>query len=167
MSEDLTSLHKLFVHELKDVASAEAQLVKALPKMAKNANSEELREAFETHLAETQNQLKLVKGLLDSLGETEGEECVAMKGIIEEGEKLLKMHGDESVQDAALIAAAQKAEHYEIATYGTLRSWAELMGLDEAASVLDEILEEEAATDEKLTALAESINAEAPMSDGE
>ena len=155
-------LHKLFIHELKDVCSAEKQLTQALPKMAKAAESSELREAFENHLDETKKHYEKIVKLLESFDSTQGrEKCVGMAGIIEEGEKLIKKHPDPIVLDAGLIASAQKAEHYEIASYGTLRAWAELMGHTKAVSVFDSILEQELAADETLTEVSETVNSQA------
>ena len=158
----LESLHDLFVDELKDIYNAENQLTKALPKMAKAAASDELRTAFESHLEETENQIARLEKIFKKLGESpKGKRCKAMVGLVEEGKELIETDGEEPVKDAALIAAAQKVEHYEIASYGTLRTYAQLLGYDDAANLLQETLDEEAATDEKLTGLAQNINAEA------
>jgi ferritin-like metal-binding protein YciE len=158
----LSTLHDLFIHELQDVASAEAQLVKALPKMAKAVKNPELREAMEEHLEETKNHLKIVTEMLKAFDADRGDvTCEAMKGLIEEGENLLKEDADPAVLDAAIIAAAQKIEHYEIATYGTLRAWADQLEETDAAESLDGILSEETATDERLTAIAETANQQA------
>jgi len=161
----LESLHDLYVEELKDLYSAETQLIKALPKMAKAASSESLREAFQEHLDVTKQQLERLDQIFEGLGKSpKGKKCVAMEGLIEEGSELIsqKKDIDPVVLDAGLIGAAQKVEHYEIAGYGTVRTYAKLLGEDEAAELLQETLNEEAETDEKLTALAESeINLEA------
>jgi ferritin-like metal-binding protein YciE len=158
----MPTLFELFLHELKDVASAEGMLVEALPKLAEAANSDDLRGAIENHLEETRQQRNTIHRLLDGFGSDVGRtKCVAMAGIIEEGQKLMKEKADESVRDAAIIASAQKAEHYEIATYGTLRAWAEQLGLEEAAATLDVILEEESAANETLTQIARRVNQEA------
>lgn len=155
-------LHDLFIHELKDVASAEKQLTSALPKMAKAAENSELRQAFEDHLKETEQHYTKVVNLLESFDSTKGrEKCQGIAGIIEEGEKLMKEDAEPAVRDAALITSAQKAEHYEIASYGTLRSWAKTLGYTEAAKVFDEIIEEEGAADKKLMKLAKSLNPKA------
>lgn len=159
----LESLENLFVHELKDLLSAEKQLVKALPKMAKGANSEALRAGFEEHLEQTKGHVERLEKIFDLLGKTaRAEHCKAMEGLIEEGSDLLKEEGSPSVKDAALIGAAQRVEHYEIAAYGTLRTLAQLLGQEEAAELLQETLDEEKQADEKLTELAMSeINPEA------
>lgn len=156
------SLHELFIHELQDVASAEEQITKALPKMIKAAESEALAQALDDHLQETKAQLERVVELLRAFGESRGRtKCAGMAGILAEGEEMLKEKAGAAVQGAAIIAAAQKVEHYEIATYGTLKAWAERMGHREAIDVIDEILAEEKAADEKLSAIAEAINEEA------
>jgi ferritin-like metal-binding protein YciE len=159
----LESLENLFVHELKDLLSAEKQLVKALPKMAKGANSEALRAGIEEHLEQTKGHVERLEKIFGLLGKTaRAETCKAMEGLIEEGSDLLKEEGSPSVKDAALIGAAQRVEHYEIAAYGTVRTLAQLLGQDEAAELLQETLDEEKETDEKLTELAMSeINPEA------
>lgn len=150
-------LHELFLDELADVLSAEQQLTKALPKMAKAAESEELRQAFEDHLAETQDHISRLEEVAEGLGEKlKRKTCAAMKGLIEEAQDLMKEEKDSSALDAALIAAAQKVEHYEIASYGTLCAWAKQMGHQDALETLAETLEEEKAADEKLTTIAES-----------
>ena len=162
----LESLEDLFLDELKDLYNAETQLTKALPKMAKAAASEELRTAFENHLAETEKQIERLEHIFEELDESpKGKRCKAMVGLIEEGKELIEADGDDAVKDAALIAAAQKVEHYEIAGYGTVRTYAQLLGNKQAADLLQETLDEEAATDEKLTELAQSINAEAQAAD--
>jgi len=161
----IQSLHDLYVEELKDLYSAENQLVKALPKMAKAANSESLKAGFQEHLEVTKQHVERLDQIFDKLGKSpRGKKCVAMEGLIEEGSEIIshKKEMDPSVLDAALIGAAQKVEHYEIAGYGTVRTFAKLLGEDEAAELLQETLNEEAETDEKLTALAETeINIEA------
>lgn len=158
----LESLHDLFVDELKDLYNAENQLVKALPKMAKAAASEELRTAFEEHLEETENQVERLETIFKQLDESpKGKKCQAMAGLIEEGKEMIDADAEDAVRDAALIAAAQRVEHYEIAGYGTVRTYAQLLGLDDAAQLLQETLEEEAAADEKLNDLSKNINAEA------
>jgi len=148
----------LFLDELADVYNAEQQLTKALPKMAKAAKSEELREGFEMHLQETENQIQRIEQVAETLGESiKRKTCKAMRGLIEEGSELMQEKKGSAALDAALIAAAQKVEHYEIASYGTLCAWAKQMNHHEALELLHETLEEERATDEKLTQLAEDL----------
>ncbi len=152
-----TDLHELFLDELADILSAEQQLLKALPKMAKAAQSEELADAFNSHLEETREHASRMEQVFESLGEkAESKTCKAMKGLLEEGEELMKEEKDSSALDAALIAAAQKVEHYEIASYGTVIAWATQMGHEDAAEILRQTLDEEKAADEKLTSIAES-----------
>lgn len=163
---EIDNLRELLVDELRDIYSAENQLVKALPKMAKKAASEELRAAFETHLGETQNQIERLTQIFDRLGKKPtGKTCAAMKGLLEEAKELMGEDMEDDVMDAALIAAAQKVEHYEIASYGTVRTWAKVLKDTETMRALQETLDEEGATDKKLTKLASVINLEA--SDGE
>jgi len=151
-------LHELFLDELADVYNAEQQLIKALPKMAKAAESDELREALESHLQETEEQARRLEQVAEGLDESiKRKTCAAMKGLIEEANDLLKEQKDSSALDAAIIAAGQKVEHYEIASYGTLISWARQMGHDDAVSLLEETLDEEKQADEKLTSVAESV----------
>jgi len=158
----LESLHDLFVDELKDLYNAENQLTKALPKLAKAAASDELRTAFEKHLKETEHQVERLETIFEQLeASPKGKRCKAMAGLIEEGKEMMEADGEEAVKDAALIAAAQRVEHYEIAGYGTARTFAQLLGFDEAADLLQETLDEEAAADKKLTEIAEKINVEA------
>src|SRR5689334_6488528 len=165
----LDTLKKLYVEELRDVYNAEQQLVKALPKMAKGASSDELREALETHLDETKGHVERLEQIFEGLDESpKGKTCKAMKGLVEEGSEILEEKGEDSVLDAGIIAAAQKVEHYEIATYGTLRTWADLLNQDEAAELLQETLDEEGEADKKLNDLAEEIvNPEALLEDEE
>jgi len=159
----LESLRELLVDELKDLYSAENQLVKALPKMAKAAASPELKAAFEEHLEETKGQVDRLVTIFEQLeGSPKGKKCKAMEGLIEEGSEFIDADGEDSVKDAALICAAQKVEHYEIASYGCARTFATLLGLDEVAELLQETLDEEGNADKKLTELAETvINVEA------
>jgi ferritin-like metal-binding protein YciE len=159
----LDSLDDLFVHELKDLLSAEKQLVKALPNMAKGASSETLKEAFENHLEQTKGHVERLEQIFEVLGKSaRAEHCKAMEGLITEGSDLLEEEGDATVKDAALIGAAQRVEHYEIAAYGTTRTLAELLGQDQAVNLLQQTLDEEKETDEKLTELAHSeLNVEA------
>lgn len=158
----LKTFHQLFIHELRDLASAEEQILKALPKMIKAAGSEQLSQALEEHRGETETHLRSVLELLDSFGETRGRvKCAGIAGIIAEGDEKLKDKGDPDVLDAAIIASAQKVEHYEIASYGTARAWAALMEHQDAVGVLDGILSQEKAADRNLTKLSKSINVDA------
>ncbi|MGL4609916.1 MAG: ferritin-like domain-containing protein [Trueperaceae bacterium] len=150
----------LYVEQLRDLYSAEDQLVDALPKMAQAAHSSELREGFEMHLEQTRQQRDQVEQLITQMGEkTSGHTCKGMKGIIAEGQETIDNHkkSDPAIADAALIAAAQRVEHYEIAGYGSARSLAEMMGEGEAVQVLDRIAKEEGETDHKLTDLAQNL----------
>ena len=160
---EIDSLRKLYVEELKDLYSAEKQLVQALPKMAKKASNEQLRRAFEEHLQVTQGQVERLERIFQSLDKAaRGKKCKAMEGLIEEGKEMMGEDMEPDVMDAALIAVAQKVEHYEIASYGTVRTWAELIGDSEAAKLLQQTLDEEGEADKKLTQLAETtINVEA------
>jgi len=157
------SLEKLYVDQLRDIYDAENQLVRALPKMAKAASSPELRMAFEDHLEKTRGHVRRLDEIFRSLGHpSKGKSCKAMVGLIEEGEEILQSNSDPSVKDAGLIAAAQKVEHYEIASYGTLRTFAEFRGDRQAAQSLQETLDEEYEADKTLTQVAESqINVQA------
>ncbi|HUQ50169.1 MAG TPA: ferritin-like domain-containing protein [Terriglobales bacterium] len=158
----MESLQELYVQGLKDLYSAEKQLVKALPKMAKAATSNELRKGFQDHLKETEGQVQRLEEIFAELGASpRGKKCVGMEGLIEEGKELMEEDLDPEVLDAGLIAAAQHVEHYEIAGYGCARTYAELLGYEDAAKLLQESLDEEKAADEKLSGLAESINVEA------
>jgi ferritin-like metal-binding protein YciE len=151
-------LHELFLEELADVYNAETQITKALPKMAKAAESDELRQAFEEHLQQTEEQISRLDQVFESLGETmKRKTCKGMQGLIEEGKEVMEEQKGSAAIDAALIAAAQKVEHYEIATYGTLCAWAEQMGHQEALELLKQNIDEEETTDERLTELAESL----------
>lgn len=162
------TLHEMLVDEIKDLYHAEKQLTKALPKMAKAANHEDLREAFEMHLEETHEQITRLEEVFEALGEkVKAKPCAGMAGIIEEGQDTMKEDAEGAVMDAALIAAAQRAEHYEIGAYGTCVEWARLLGLDEVASLLEATLEEEKAADQKLTALAESEINQAAVAEGQ
>ena len=159
----LNSIENLFVHELKDLLSAEKQLVKALPKMAKGANNSALQSAIKEHLEQTKGHVERLEKIFELLGKSpRAEHCKAMQGLIEEGSDLLDEDGAPTVKDAALIGAAQRVEHYEIAAYGTARTLAEMLGQNEAVDLLQQTLDEEKTTDEKLTELATSeINPEA------
>jgi ferritin-like metal-binding protein YciE len=154
----MTNLEDLLKTDLKDMLNAENQIARALPKMIKSATNEQLREAFEMHLEETKGHVERVEQVMELLGmPVKGKTCKAMQGIIEEGKEVMEEDADDEVMDAALIGAAQKVEHYEIATYGTLCTYAELLGLGEAKKLLGQNLEEDKATDEKLTELAEAV----------
>lgn len=157
------SLHDLFVHELKDIYSAEKQLLTALPKMIEAATTSELKEAFEEHLEVTKGQVDRLEQVFSIIDLTpQARTCEAMKGLISESQDLIKETTNSVVRDAALIVAAQKVEHYEIATYGCLRTFANVLGYEDAVDLLQETLEEEVEADEKLTAIAESsINEDA------
>ena len=157
----LATLHDLMVHELKDLYSAEKQLVQALPRMAKAASSDELRQAIENHLTETEEQVTRIEQVLESFGESpRGQKCEGMEGLIEEGKTLLKEEADPDVMDAGIIVAAQKVEHYEIASYGAVCEYARIMGHTEALALLEQTLEEEKNADQLLNQLAEGgINA--------
>lgn len=154
----LNSLHALYLDALKDVYNAENQIIKALPKMAKTATLPALKDSFMHHLEVTREQAARVEQLFEMNGmRPKGKKCVAMEGLINEGKEMMAEDAEPPVMDAALIAAAQKIEHYEIAAYGTLRTWAHVMGHHDQASLLQEILDEERHTDERLTNLAESM----------
>src|SRR4051812_4204140 len=159
----MEDLQDLFVDQLKDLYSAENQLIKALPKMAKAATSDELKQAFQTHLEETKGHAERLQQIFQKLGsKPTGKKCKAMEGLIEEGKEMMGEDAEPEVMDAGLIAAAQRVEHYEIAGYGTVRSYAKLLGDDESARLLQQILDEEGKTDKLLTQIAEeSINIEA------
>jgi ferritin-like metal-binding protein YciE len=153
---DNGSLHDAFIDELRDSYDAEKQLIKALGKLAKAASSPVLKEAFRSHLEETQGHVERLEQVFASLDEkVRGKHCDGIAGIIEEGKSVMEEDFDEATMDACLIAAGQRAEHYEMAAYGTLVAWARVMGHDEAADLLQETLDEEKAADEKLSSLAE------------
>jgi ferritin-like metal-binding protein YciE len=162
---DAGTLHDAFLDELRDAYDAEKQLTKALPKLAKAASSGELRAAFESHLKETQGHVQKLEDVFASLEEkVRGKHCAGIGGIIEEGKSVMEEQFDEATMDACLIASGQRAEHYEMAAYGTLVAWAKAMGHDAAADLLEQILDEEKAADAKLTALAKGgINEEAAV----
>lgn len=156
---ELETLHDLYIHELKDLYSAEKQLIKALPKMAKAATDSKLAAGFTKHLAETEVHAERLEALLKSHEETtRGPKCKGMEGLLKEGADMIEEEADDDVRDAGLISAAQRVEHYEIAGYGTARTYAELLGDKKGAKVLQQTLNEEAATDEKLTVAAKKIN---------
>jgi ferritin-like metal-binding protein YciE len=159
---DLTSLEALYIAELKDLYSAEKQLIKALPKMAKAATSKELKQGFAHHLKQTRGHVTRLEKVFAAIDASpRGKKCIAMEGLIKEGEELTKEESEPEVLDAALIAAAQKVEHYEIAGYGCVRTYAQLLGDQKSADLLQQTLNEEAETDETLTGLAQNINVEA------
>ena len=162
---NLETLKELYVNELRDLYNAENQLIKALPKMAKGASSDELKEAFGKHLEQTKGHMQRLEQVFEELGEKpKGKTCQAMKGLIEEGSEVLKADGEDSVLDAAIIVAAQKVEHYEIASYGSVRTFAQLLGQDKSAELLQQTLDEESEANELLNKLAEDIvNPEALM----
>jgi ferritin-like metal-binding protein YciE len=158
----ITTLEVAYVEQLRDIYSAETQLVKALPKMAKAANDEELKNGFEEHLEQTKEHVSRLEEIFEELDEKPtGKKCAAMAGLVAEGQETISEDATPEVKDAMLIAAAQRIEHYEIAAYGTVKTFANLLGHEDAAKILEETLQEEVDTDEKLTQAAESINMEA------
>ncbi|HEX4141724.1 MAG TPA: ferritin-like domain-containing protein [Candidatus Methylacidiphilales bacterium] len=158
----ITNLRDVFVEQLKDLYNAEQQLVKALPKMAKAATSADLAQGFEEHLEQTKGHVNRLEEIFKKLDQKpSGKKCKAMEGLIKEGAETIGEDATDAAKDALLIAAAQRVEHYEIAGYGTVKTYADLLGEDEAAELLAETLQEEKDTDEKLTEAAESINAAA------
>ncbi|HEY3780707.1 MAG TPA: ferritin-like domain-containing protein [Fimbriimonadaceae bacterium] len=164
----LTSLNELLIEELKDLYSAEKQLTAALPKMAKKASSPELQQAFQSRLEETKGHVERLEQVCQMLEEKPtGKVCKAMKGLVEEAQEVLEEEGDPSVIDAALIASAQRVEHYEIAGYGCVITFAEILGLDDCAEILKQTFEEEEQADKKLTSIAKTINAGAPQEEAE
>lgn len=159
---EIDTLRKLYVEELKDLYSAENQILKALPKMAKKASNPELKAGFEEHLKQTQVHVERLEVIFEALGKSpKGKKCKGMEGLLEEGKEVMEEDMDEETLDAALIAAAQRVEHYEIAGYGTVRTYAQLLGEKDAAKLLQTTLDEEGDTDKKLTVLAGNINVEA------
>lgn len=161
-------LKELYIDELKDLYNAENQLVKALPKLAKASSSDELRQGFEEHLEQTKGHVQRLEEIFEMLGESpKGKKCAGMEGLVEEGSEVTKEDFEGSVMDAALIGAAQRVEHYEIAAYGTARALAETLGENDHAGLLAATLAEEKETDEKLTALAREINQDALGGDQE
>jgi ferritin-like metal-binding protein YciE len=162
------SLRQLYVNELKDLYNAETQLVKALPKMAKASSNAELRQGFEEHLRQTSEHVSRLEQIFDMLGEkATGKKCLGMDGLVKEGAEVMSEDYEGAVMDAAIIGAAQRVEHYEIAAYGTVRTFAEILGENEHVSLLEQTLEEEKQTDEKLTQLAEEINSQAAQAEQE
>lgn len=162
------SLQELYLGELRDLYDAEHQIIKALPKMISKTSSEELKSALTEHLEVTRRQAERLEQIFENMGEkAKAQKCKGMAGVIEEGSELLKEAEDEDVRDAAIIASAQKVEHYEMAGYGTVRTWATLLGEDDAVNLLEETLNEEKEADQKLTEIAESINIEAREGESE
>jgi len=158
----ISTLEDAYIEQLRDLYNAETQLVKALPKMAKAAHSEELKNGFLEHLEQTKGHVSRLEQIFEELDEKpSGKKCQAMAGLVEEGAETIDEDAAPAVKDALLIAAAQRVEHYEIAGYGTVKTFAETLGHDEAAKLLEETLQEEVDTDEKLTEAAQTINAEA------
>ncbi len=154
----LETVKDLYIHELKDLYSAEKQIIKALPKMVKAATNQALADGFSQHLEETKEHAVRLEKILDGLGVSpRGPKCKGMEGLLEEGAEMIEEEADEEVRDAGLIAAAQRVEHYEMAGYGCARAYAELVGDKEGATLLQTTLEEEGATDKKLTQLAKSV----------
>ena len=165
----MDSLEDLLHDEIKDIYDAEKQLTKALPKLAKKASNDELREAFEAHLAETETHIERLERAFKQLGmPARGKKCEGMQHLIAEGNEMIAECEDDDTRDAVMIAAAQKVEHYEIASYGTIRTWSNLLGHQDLAALFEETLEEEKAADQKLTGIAESfVNAAAAREDDE
>ena len=160
----ITTLHELFIDQLRDLYSAENQLTKALPEMAEAANDPLLKRGFQAHLEETKVHVARLEQIFNQFGEKPtGKTCRAMEGLIKEGKETINENATPEVKDAALIAAAQRVEHYEIAGYGVVRTYANLMGHDAAATVLQSTLDEEANTDKKQTAVAETLNVQVPL----
>ncbi len=158
----MNSLEEVFVDKLKDIYDAERRITRALPKMAKAAANEDLANAFREHLEQTQGHIQRLEQIFDQLDQSAGRKpCHGVMGILEEGQEMMEKDAPEPLMDAALIAGAQEVEHYEMAAYGTLRSWAEVLGRNDAAKLLQQTLEEESETDEKLTKLAEQVNPQA------
>jgi ferritin-like metal-binding protein YciE len=159
MTMQKDSLQELYIDELKDLYSAETQMVKALPKMAKAAANDQLRQAFEEHLRQTSEHVSRLEQIFEQIGEKpNGKKCLGMEGLVKEGSEVMKEDYSDQVKDAGIIGAAQRVEHYEIAAYGTVRTFAELLGESEHVSLLEETLNEEKQADEKLTQLAEEVN---------
>jgi ferritin-like metal-binding protein YciE len=159
------SLRELYLDELRDLYDAENRLVKALPKLAKEADSQELRSGIEAHLEQTKGHVERLQEIFAAAGEkASGKRCAAMVGLIQEGDEMMDEDFENGVKDAALISAAQRVEHYEIAAYGCVKTWAGLLGETQAQDLLEQTLNEEKETDEKLTELSEDINVEAMSS---
>jgi len=156
------SLRELYIDELRDLYNAETQMTKALPKMAKASSNSELRLAFEEHLRQTSEHVSRLEQIFDHLEEKPtGKKCLGMEGLVKEGAETMREEYEDAVMDAAIIGAAQRVEHYEIAGYGTVRDMARLLGEDDHVSLLEQTLQEEKETDQKLTELAEQINPQA------
>jgi len=165
---NMESLEELLQEELKDIYDAEKQLTKALPKLAKKATTPDLQDAFEEHLRQTEQHMERLEQVFDQLGmPVKGKTCKGMKNLIAEGNDMIADADDDATRDAIMIAAAQKVEHYEIAAYGTLRTWANVLGHREIASMLEDTLEEEKETDQKLTGIAEGFVNQAAAEDEE
>ena len=163
----IDSLDELLQDELRDIFDAEKQLTKALPKMVKNATATELKQAFEDHLRQTEQHIERLVEIFEQMGlPARGKKCVGMENLLKEGEAMIDDAGEDATRDAVMIAAAQKVEHYEIATYGTLRTWATLLGKNDIAALLEDTLNEEKEADQKLTGIAESsVNAASAAED--
>ena len=158
----VSTMEELLIDELKDIYNAEKQITRALPKMVKATTSPELRQAFESHLEETQGQIERLDKVFEILGRSaRGKTCHGMQGVLEEGAEVIEDTKKSPLRDAALISAAQRVEHYEMAGYGSARDFAKLLGQDEIAELLEETLEEEKAADKKLTTISKQVNAEA------
>ena len=167
MAKEPKKLDELFHDTLKDIYYAEKKILSALPKMAKAAESDDLRAAFEKHRDETEEQISRLEQVFEAIdAKPQGKKCAAIEGILDEGQEIMKEYKGSPALDAGLLAAAQAVEHYEISRYGTLRTWAEELGLEDVAKLLEETLREEEATDEKLTELAETaVNAAAEQAE--
>ena len=164
----INNLREVYIEQLKDIYSAETQLTKALPKMAKAASAPDLAKGFEEHLEQTKGHVSRLEQIFEGLDEKPtGKKCKAMEGLIKEGAEAIEEEASDAARDSMLIAAAQRVEHYEIAAYGTVKAFAGLLNEDEAAELLDQTLQEEIETDEKLTSAAETINAEANQEEEE
>jgi ferritin-like metal-binding protein YciE len=160
----ITNLEEVFLHELKDILDAERQLVKALPKMAKAASNEDLKAAFDEHKSVTEEHVGRLETIFQSLDKAaRGKKCVGMQGLVEEGSELITEEEPSAALDAALICAAQKVEHYEMASYGSLAAYARLLGMDDAVELLERTLDEEKETDAKLSSIAAELNIEAEV----
>jgi ferritin-like metal-binding protein YciE len=168
MKAKLESLHDLYLEQLRDLYNAEQQLIDALPKMAKAASSEDLKAAFEDHFGKTRQHAQRIETIFEQMGaKAQGRKCKAMVGLVEEGGEVIKEDMSDDVKDAALIAAAQRVEHYEIAGYGCVRAYATTLGDDDAANLLGETLEEEKEADQTLNRLAEEFNQKLPLDEAQ
>jgi ferritin-like metal-binding protein YciE len=164
----VSNLQDLFLDELKDLLSCESQIIKALPKMAKKAKTPELQQAFEDHLEETKGHVERLNKIFENIGERpRAKKCKGMEGILEEGKEMMEEAETDEVLEAILVAAAQKVEHYEMSSYGALRSYAKLLGDDQSAKLLQQTLDEEGAANKKLMALAEQVNPAAQQVEAE